>query len=100
MYLKILVVLMFLTIKGRSEKNLTNVKEFSIIPIENGYIKWFWLNCQIICDYGYITSGKNVFRCLEERPMCVRTAAFIIGKFGLWNLRFLRNISFDYCYVE
>ena len=48
-------------------------------PIENGYIKHSVIYCQIVCNYGFISSGKQVFLCIEEHPTCVKTMAFIIG---------------------
>ena len=57
------------------------------IPIENGWITKCGSNCHISCNYGFITSGKNVFNCEEgssvgsyPNPICVKTMAFIIGK--------------------
>ena len=81
MYVKVIVTLMLLTSKVYCEAELKNTPE--VIP--NGYIKRFLFACQIFCNYGFITSGKNVFFCHEEHPSCVKTMAFIIGKYICMN---------------
>ena len=76
--LTILVILLALISRGST--NLTCFLS-QTIPIENGWITKCGINCQISCNYGFITSGRNVFNCEEGYPMCVKTMAFIIGKF-------------------
>ena len=68
----------------REETNSSDKREileyvyFSVYKID--FIKWGLFGCQIVCDYGFISSGEHVFPCSNEHPTCVQTMAFIIGR--------------------
>ena len=78
MWLKLVALFLTLTWDARSEAGCSSNSKFW--PIKNGCIQELNNYCQIVCNYGFITSGNHVFHCEDDPPSCVKTMAFIIGK--------------------
>ena len=91
MYQKITLILIYLFVFSSDEWSEALV----IKAIDHGSIECNLLFCQINCDYGYITSGKYVYSWWKDDPppTCVKTMAFMIGKFLLFQKYLLRNVS-------
>ena len=81
MNVNIIFTFLLMTWQACSESGLLHyVDKIEQEKVENGFIKWGLFGCQIVCDYGFISSGEHVFPCSNEHPTCVQTMAFIIGR--------------------